>query len=259
MRDEFTKFWLEENRGLEKLVLAGNGRIVSHHGKLEAYFHLFNLKDCTLLIPFPDASVHEYATFASSPKEPTHRWPIDDVQFLVAGQTHFAFLNDGKVYTWGDERYDACLGRGAGSDKLTPADEPGLVTHLVDLPTGPICKIVAGGYASAALTRGQDLYVWGGRGNQDSLLSDISGDPIPLDLHGYDVSDAAIGDHHMMVLTTEQTIWTIGEGVNGQLGLGQECQSSREWRQVAVNLRGREIVSVAAGPKSSFLLVRVIA
>jgi alpha-tubulin suppressor-like RCC1 family protein len=37
---------------------------------------------------------------------------FEDIKQIVANQTSFAALSsDGKVWTWGDERYTSCLGR----------------------------------------------------------------------------------------------------------------------------------------------------
>lgn len=141
-----------------------------------------------------------------------------------------------------------------------PAAEPKLVTALVDLPTGPICKLVAGGYVTAALTAGHDLYIWGGQSNREAMIPGLSSNPEPLDLHGYDILDAAIGDNHMIIVTMEGTVWVIGEGVNGQLGLADVCQTTNEWKQAEVHLPARRRIRGAfAGPKSSFLLVEMAA
>ena len=64
----------------------------------------------------------------------------------------------------------------------SPADRPGLVEDLEDLPTGRIKKIAAGGYTVLALTEGHDLYAWGGSPARMPILKTISGSPSPIDV-----------------------------------------------------------------------------
>jgi regulator of chromosome condensation len=172
----------------------------------------------------------------------------------VAYETGFAALTEmGDVYTLGDERYAACLGRETSS--AHPADEPGLVTALQDLPTGPISKIAAGGYVLAALTAGNDLYVWGGRPGRKTVPGGITDEPTPVDIEGKDIADVAVGEAHMIVLTTSGEIFAIGENGNGQLGL--PSKSEETWGRVPVDLKDhRRVVGVHAGARNSFLLVR---
>jgi alpha-tubulin suppressor-like RCC1 family protein len=127
------------------------------------------------------------------------------------------------------------------------------VEDLLDLPTGPIRKISSGGYVTAALTFGNDLYLWGGRPGQLKILEQLSGTPEPVDLDGQDVLDVAVGTDHILVLTTEHKLYVVGANRNGQLGLDLDQLS--EWKEVALPLDGKEIVSVHAGYKNSFLLL----
>ncbi|KAK7748033.1 hypothetical protein SLS53_001285 [Cytospora paraplurivora] len=170
------------------------------------------------------------------------------------------------VYTWGDERYGACLGRDFSSaTSSAAADQPGMVTALRDLPTGPIRKVAAGGYVLGALTAGDDLYLWGGGGGggggqpggRKGVLADIVGDePAPVDLDGRDIADVAIGDSHLVVLTTGGEVFVVGDNGNGQLGL-HEHEYAESWARVGLGLQdGRRAVGVAAGPRNSFILVR---
>jgi alpha-tubulin suppressor-like RCC1 family protein len=122
---------------------------------------------------------------------------------------------------------------------------------------GPIRKISSGGYATAALTSGNDLYFWGGRPGQPKPLEQLSGTPEPMDLNGQDVLDVAVGSNHMIALTTEQKLYVVGANGNGQLGLNVEELS--EWSEVSLPLKTKQrIVSIHAGYKNSFVLVEDI-
>lgn len=175
-------------------------------------------------------------------------------QQLVAYETGFAALtNTGDVYTLGDERYSACLGREVSP--ASPADEPGLLTALQDLPTGPISKIAAGGYMLAALTTGNDLYIWGGHPGRKTVPADLSDEPTPVDIEEHDIADVAIGETHIIVLTTKGDVFVVGENGNGQLGLPSKSEES--WARVPLVFKdGRRVVGVHAGARNSFLLVR---
>lgn len=172
---------------------------------------------------------------------------------VAAYATGFAALTSaGSVYTWGDERYEACLGRELTGDEQ--ADKPGLVTALQHLPTGPISKIAAGGYMLAALTTGNDLYLWGGHPGRKTVPVDVTEEPAPVVIHDYDVTDVAVGESHLIVLTAEGKVFVIGDNGNGQLGLPAE--SLETWTLVELNLRpGRKVIGVAAGPRNSFVTV----
>lgn len=178
---------------------------------------------------------------------------LSPCQQIVAYETGFAALTrTGDVYTLGDERYSACLGREVSP--LSPADEPGIVTALQDLPTGPISKIAAGGYMLAALTTGNDLYIWGGHPGRKTVPADITDEPTPVDIEDNDIADVAIGETHIIVLATNGDVFVIGENGNGQLGLPSKSEDS--WARVPLDLKdGRRVVGVQAGARNSFLLV----
>lgn len=110
---------------------------------------------------------------------------------------------------------------------------------------------------TAALTSGNDLYVWGGRLGQSKFLEELGGTPEPVDLDGQDVLDVAVGANHIIALTTEQKLYGVGANGNGQLGLDVEELS--EWREVFLPLSEKQqIVSIQAGYKNSFVLVEDI-
>ena len=174
---------------------------------------------------------------------------------VVAYETGFGALSrDGQVWTWGDERYEACLGRETGQ---SPAHEPGLVDDLDDLPTGKIRKIAAGGYLMMALTAGDDLYAWGGHpGGQSAILEAVSSRPAPVVIEDSDIADCAIGQSHALLLTTSGDIFAAGDNAHGQLGLPGEVITS--WSRVPATLGQNDApmaaIAVACGPRNAFVL-----
>ncbi|CAK7220985.1 hypothetical protein SEUCBS140593_004419 [Sporothrix eucalyptigena] len=195
----------------------------------------------------------------------------DDVVQVVAYDVGFAALSTGgQVWTWGDARFPECLGRDVA---VSPADNPGRVTALEDLPTGPIVKLAAGGYVLAALTRGRDLYCWGGYpGRRPMVLEDLTGEPSPIVVlvtadegndKEADIADIGVGDGHMIVLTADGSVCVIGSNANGQLGLGRKGKTANgprtlsSWVKVRDLPSGKDqrVTSVYAGPRSSFVVV----
>lgn len=131
-----------------------------------------------------------------------------------------------------------------------------MVEDLLDLPTGKIRKISSGGYITAALTVGNDLYVWGGRPGQTKLLEDMEDYPTPVDLEGLDFLDVAVGDGHILALSTDGRLFVVGAGRNGQLGLGENVNDAVGWKEVVLQLReGQKVRKVYAGYKNSFIVV----
>ncbi|KAK3293476.1 regulator of chromosome condensation 1/beta-lactamase-inhibitor protein II [Chaetomium fimeti] len=186
-----------------------------------------------------------------------HRFSdFPNITQLVAYEAGFAALSStGNVWTWGDERYTACLGREPTAS--SPAERPGLVSDLDDLPTGPITKIAAGGYVLAALTAGNDLYCWGHAG-RSTMLDDLSDDPNPVVIDDKDILDVAVGESHMLVLTTDAEVYVVGDNTNGQLGL-PGTDSTTSWTRIdlaSVLGAGETVTGVVAGPRNSFLIAQ---
>lgn len=174
---------------------------------------------------------------------------------VVAYDTGFAALSaDGSVYTWGDERYAACLGRDVSG--ASPADKPGLVVALQGLPTGRIAKLAAGGYMLAAVTTGNDLYLWGGHPVRKTVPTEVTDEPTPIVVEEEDIVDVAIGQSHLLVLTTQGRVYVIGENRNGQLGLAS-IATVDTWTPIDLNLQqGSRAVALAAGPRASFIMIK---
>ncbi|KAK4228032.1 regulator of chromosome condensation 1/beta-lactamase-inhibitor protein II [Podospora fimiseda] len=187
---------------------------------------------------------------------------LENISQLLPYETGFIALSRSKeVYTWGDERYSSCLAREV-DDNSSPASLPGLVPDLLDLPTGPITKIAAGGYTLAALTAGNDLYLWGDAGRTPALselnLSDCPEPVIIGDDEGKDIADVAVGHFHIIVLTTDGEVYVIGDNSIGQLGI-PGVDSVKTWTRVSIDFGEQQgalsIRGVEAGPRTSFLIL----
>ncbi|KAL3422425.1 hypothetical protein PVAG01_06581 [Phlyctema vagabunda] len=231
--DESLQYCTEKGHGCKSVAIAGNEKVAA----------------------VSESRIAQYDSLQAYLVEDGHVLEEDaDIAAIAANQTTFTALSkDGTVLTWGDSRYEACLGRDVSED--SPASIPSIVHDLSDLPTGPVVKIVSGGYITAALTAGADVYIWGGRSGQSRLLDDLSGAPAPLDVEGQDILDIAVGNDHLVVLTTEHELFVVGEGRNGQLGV--KTKRLTEWTQVVLPLgKNQRIVGITAGYKNSFVLVK---
>lgn len=110
---------------------------------------------------------------------------------------------------------------------------------------------------TAALTEGNDLYVWGGRPGQTKLLEDLTGAPTPIDLDGQDVLDVAVSMNHMIALTSEGKLFVVGDGGNGQLGL--DVKELAAWKEMTLPLKDNQrIIGVHVGYKNSLVVVEDI-
>lgn len=174
---------------------------------------------------------------------------------IVAGATHFAALIDSSVYTWGDPRYPAPLGRMDPETRppSSPATSvPGIVYDLEDLEDDEkVAKIAAGGYLTAALTNGGDCYIWGAQ------ELGWSGRPVPVDLR---VIDVAVGEECVVLIAERddggREIWVRGHSRHGELGLGK-VEEVKEWTKVLLDVpEDRKLVQVVAGAKCVLLEVR---
>lgn len=107
----------------------------------------------------------------------------------------------------------------------------------------------------ATLTAGNDLYLWGGHPGRETVPADVSDEPTPAVIEEQDIADVAVGEAHLIVLTTRGRVYVIGQNGNGQLGL--PIESTDSWRQIHLDLKeSRRAVGVAAGPRNSFIVIK---
>ncbi|PTB75216.1 RCC1/BLIP-II [Trichoderma longibrachiatum ATCC 18648] len=196
---------------------------------------------------------------------------------IAAFNTGFVILHaDGTVSTFGDPRFEACLGRDTDPPN-PPPNLPGPVPdlHKIASAEDPIKHVTAGGSAVAALTTSGSVYVWGSKTLSSSSSSkpaetshhhrpghgftELSGIPNYTEIDGgKDVVDVALGEGHAIALTADGLVYVIGENANGQLGLGELGRgvcSTDAWLKLRFEApEGFKVVGVAAGPRSSFIL-----
>ncbi|KAI4256942.1 MAG: hypothetical protein L6R42_005942 [Xanthoria sp. 1 TBL-2021] len=186
------------------------------------------------------------------------------VKSLVASSTTFTILGQQqpRLETFGDARYPALLGRTPSTQ--SPASLPTVISALDGIN---VAKIAAGSWLIAAVSCEKDLYVWGQVMQQpmgdnhscfDKLLNNIGEDVHLIDIaDGQDVEDVAIGDEHLVVLTTNGELWGYGSNDFGQLGLGRDVKTTQgEWVKIYAADAGEKIREFAAGPLSTFIVVR---
>jgi regulator of chromosome condensation len=136
----------------------------------------------------------------------------------------------------------------------SPANVPGLVTDLMELPTGKITKIAAGGYLVMALTEGNDLYAWGGHPGVLAMFDGLSESPTPVDVEDNDVVDFSVGSSHACLLSKDGHLFTVGDNTNGQLGLPGE-KRLHSWTKIPHVLSPRKtITSVICGPRNTLFV-----
>ncbi len=190
----------------------------------------------------------------------TYELPITVTQ-LAANSTAFtALAANGEVYTWGDPRHSH-LGRTPTT--TSSAYTPCLVTFLGGVP---IKKVATEGWVTAAISKDNDLYVWGGRPGESERIGalpavgqgskDEDDEEVKLvDIDGgTDIVDVAVGEGHIVVLTAEGRVFATGRGVNGQLGTGQRYFAD-DWIE-AVSLQGKRVIGVECALWASFAIAK---
>ncbi|ELT90046.1 hypothetical protein CAPTEDRAFT_159495 [Capitella teleta] len=147
---------------------------------------------------------------------------------IAAGGMHTACLTkDGKVFTFG------CNDEGA-LGRSTPEEEDCFEPSVVDLKA-KIVQISAGDSHTAALADDGELYGWGtfrDANGSIGLQTPKTRSPTPIVLlSGQRVIKVASGDDHILCLTENGQIFSMGNADQGQLGRVAECFSTRGGRK----------------------------
>ncbi|XP_076863761.1 uncharacterized protein rccd1 isoform X2 [Brachyhypopomus gauderio] len=200
---------------------------------------------------------------------------------LALGTEHAVLLTaSGTVYTWGSGSHGQ-LGHGS----LVPEDEPTAVEALWGVP---MKCVAAGGWHSACISAGGDLYVWGwnetgqvglpskgvkeesqkgespGRDapmskNEDgdnNVFISIQAFPALVDISEVsEISKVSCGSRHTAVITSTGDLYTWGWGLYGQLGHGSECSSDEPKIVEYFSNGGMNVEDVVCGLWNTFVSV----
>ncbi|GAB0094923.1 Regulator of chromosome condensation [Sergentomyia squamirostris] len=165
---------------------------------------------------------------------------LKNVVDICAGGMHSLCLTaSGEVWSFG------CNDEGAlGRD--TSEEGSDFIPKKVDLP-GLCVKISAGDSHSAGLLENGQLYAWGSfrdsHGNMGLTLEGNKRTPVAL-LPNVTVVDIASGADHLLILSAQGKIYTVGCGEQGQLGRVTQRSASGESRRGKTELLKPEIVQM---------------
>ncbi|KAI9768566.1 MAG: hypothetical protein M1840_004763 [Geoglossum simile] len=241
-----------------QIAIAGNGRACALLGPRNAV-DFPDLQDLLRVLAGPHSTTSSTTQTIDLPHH-------ESATHLTATATSFALLAaSGTIYTWSTDTRPSPLGR-------SPVPEPG--AHPIDALGGiPIKKLAAAGWLAAAVSRDNELYIWGGSGGGQGgtrRIGDLKrseGEHVALakvgavgaigeEEDGISVVDVAVGDRHAVALGEDGTIFAVGEGANGQLSTG-EVGFAEEW--VECEFEGQKeqkrAIGVYCGPRNTFVLV----
>lgn len=175
-------------------------------------------------------------------------------QVVCKGAKTVALGLDGSVYTWGTCE-NTSLGHGAD---VKSASRPRIVEALAGIP---IVSIAAGETSTAAISDEGELFTWGWggsywEGNGGLGHGDSTTQPRPalveslLDQKQV-VTSVAVGNGHMLALTSTGLVYAWGNTEYGRCGNGRNSQMLPEAVEL---LAGKRCVAVAAGAQFSLAL-----
>ncbi|KAI0042291.1 RCC1/BLIP-II [Auriscalpium vulgare] len=188
---------------------------------------------------------------------------------VAAGGMHSMFVDEnGKIWSCGVND-DAALGR-ITKDVPDP-DNPGNFLNIDILTSIPhplqslvddkfrAAKIAAGDSISAAISTEGELRVWGSFRANEGSLGFASGNRLQflpeVLLPGQHCVALAAGNNHLVVLTTQGTLYSWGAGEQGQLGrkiIERRKIHGTVPERVVLGSRTRRAVAVGAGNMHSF-------
>ncbi|RHZ56271.1 uncharacterized protein CDV56_105359 [Aspergillus thermomutatus] len=205
-------------------------------------------------------------------KETKHN-PTHSVTFaapIVKLTSKFAALDEaGTVHVWGekktvqppdppdeDEAFQEAWNRHVLFDdpiQQWPSRLPEVLDYTPrSLPLPPIKKLATGGCYNVGVSRSGQLFVWGYRSDKwpeiaavnqmsgvefkEAVIMTDTGRRLPI-------VDAAAGRAHVVALAADGSLWSAGDGLNGQLGIGTRqfglCTGNRT-TDIAANDTGEE-------------------
>ena len=168
---------------------------------------------------------------------------------VAAGNEHTVFVTaDGLVFACGANKMGQ-LGVGDTQGRVVPT----LVT--AQLQSRAAVYAAAGTCHTLCITADGSLFSWGDNAHGQLGIDDDDGDTetrqvpaLVTELQGKKVAHVAAGGFHSICCTADGSVFSWGEGGDGQLGLGEEADDVLVVpTQMGGELQGKQVVQVAAG------------
>lgn len=163
------------------------------------------------------------------------------VSVAVGGRHAAALLEDGSLWTWGNNEYGQ-LGTGAvTNDVYTPTK--------ITIEEGKKVLKVDGGYNyTAALLEDGTVWAWGdnlyGALGNGTTIDKYSPQKITIE-EGKKAVDISTGYYHMAAILEDGSLWTWGRNTSGQLGDGTE-KNKLQPQKISID-NDKKVASVTAG------------
>lgn len=157
---------------------------------------------------------------------------LEGYSSISLGTEHgIAIKSDGSVWAWGWNAHGE-HGNGTAENVITSE-----LTRVKGLER--IVAVESGNGHSVALKEDGTIWIWGINYDNTNNIT------IPVRVEGLnDVVSIATGlyrSHHIVAVKKDGTVWTIGWNDSGQLGHGEQVNSSNIPVQAIINLKGKVI------------------
>jgi len=182
-----------------------------------------------------------------------------------------ALSSDGLVYTFGCGRQEAgsekdgnqmsvnLLGRGRSLRGRSRTLNAAALNFGNRKDVGKIVKIFSGAYHHFAISEKGEVFAWGlnnfgqtGIGHQKNL-----DEPTKIEsLSKLDIAEIAAGALHTLALSKSGSVYSFGQGLDAQLGIGKEIEALLEPTEIPEFGASNPVISIACGPQSSAAVTR---
>ncbi|KAM7268628.1 hypothetical protein ACFE04_010794 [Oxalis oulophora] len=178
-----------------------------------------------------------------------------DVRKISLGAKHAALVTkQGEVFSWGDGN-GGRLGHKVNMD----VTQPKLVESLNSFS---VQSVACGEYQTCAITQSGELYTWGDINHSTDMVSEVkkASHWLPWKvsglLDGLTVLYVACGEWHTAIVSTNERLFTYGDGTFGVLGHGN-LESVYQPKEVD-SFNGLKVKSVSCGPWHTAAIVEIM-